>query len=90
MLFVVGTDDRQGSFYEFDHVVLLSAPRDVVVARLAARTNNPFGESPKELAKVLADLEMYEPMMRGTATREIDTDKPLDDVVAEILQLIQE
>ncbi len=91
VLFVVGTEEGQGSLYdEFDHVVLLSAPRDVMVARLAARTNNPFGKSPEELAKVLADLEMFEPMMRRAATHEIDTDKPLDDVIAEILRLIQE
>jgi dephospho-CoA kinase len=70
VLFVVGSDDSQVLFYgDFDDIVLLSAPRDVMVERLAARTNNPFGKSPDELAKVLADLETYEPMMRRSATQ---------------------
>ena len=57
VLFVVGSDDAQVQFYaDFDHIVLLSAPRDVMVERLATRTNNPFGKTSDELAKVLADL----------------------------------
>jgi broad-specificity NMP kinase len=91
VLFVVGSDDSQVLFYgDFDHIVLLSAPRDVVVERLASRTNNPFGKGPDELAKVLADLEKFEPMMRRSATFEIDTSKPLDRVIDEILSLVQQ
>ena len=37
MLFVVGSDDNQVMFYpDFDHIVLLSAPRDVMIERLAS------------------------------------------------------
>ena len=91
MLFVVGTDESQGRLYpDFDDVVLLSAPRDVMVERLASRTNNPFGKSPDDMAKILSDLETYEPMMRRSATHEIDTSKPLDDVIEEILRLVQQ
>jgi len=91
VLFVVGADDNQVLFYpDFDHIVLLSAPRGVMVERLASRTNNPFGKSPDELAKVLADLETYEPLMRRSATHEIDTSKPLDLVIDEILSLVQQ
>jgi shikimate kinase len=90
VLFVVGSDDSQVLFYkDFDDIVLLSAPRDVMVERLASRTNNPFGKSPDELVKVLADLERYEPMMRRSATHEIDTSKPLDRVIEEILSLVR-
>jgi shikimate kinase len=90
VLFVVGADDRQVLFYpDFDHIVLLSAPRDVMVERVAFRTDNPFGKSPEELAKILADLEEYEPMMRRAATHEIDTSQPLDRVIDEILTLVQ-
>ncbi len=90
ILFVVGSDDDQALFYpDFDHIVLLSAPPEVVVERLASRTNNPFGKSSDELTKVLADLETYEPMIRRRADLEIDTSKPLDRVIAEILSLVQ-
>jgi dephospho-CoA kinase len=89
VLFVVGSDDAQGMFYpDFDHIVLLSAPREVVVERLASRTNNRFGKRPDELAKILADMEKYEPMMRRSATYEIDTSKSLDRVIDEILGLV--
>jgi dephospho-CoA kinase len=89
VLFVVGSDDNQVLFYsDFDHIVLLSAPRDVMVERLASRTNNRFGKSPDEMAKILADLEKFEPMMRRSATHEIDTSKPLDRVIEEILSLV--
>jgi shikimate kinase len=89
VLFVVGSDDAQVLFYpDFDHIVLLSAPRDVMVERLAARTNNPFGKRSDELAKILADLETYEPTMRRAATLEIDTSKPFDRVIDEVLSLI--
>ena len=56
VLFVVGSDDAQVLFYpDFDQIVLLRAPRDVMVERLASRANNPFGKSPEELARILAD-----------------------------------
>ena len=43
VLFVAGSDDAQVHFYrDFDHTILLSAPRDVMVERLENRTNNPF------------------------------------------------
>ncbi|HET9722686.1 MAG TPA: AAA family ATPase [Actinomycetota bacterium] len=89
-LFVIGSDDSQVLFYpDFDHIVLLSAPRAVMLERLASRTNNPFGKSPDELAKILADLQRYEPAMRRSATHEIDTSQSLDRVVEEILRLVR-
>jgi hypothetical protein len=60
-----------------------------MVERLASRINNPFGKGSVELAKILADLETFEPFMRRTATHEIDTSKPLDRVIDEILGLIR-
>ena len=56
--------------------------------RLASRTNNPFGKSSEEPAKILADLETVESSMRRAATHEIDTSKPLDRVIDEILSLV--
>ena len=91
VLFVIGSDDAQVQFYpDFDHIVLLSAPRDVIVERLATRPNNPFGKGSDELSKILGDLETYEPLMRRDATHEIDTSQPVDDVIDEILRLIRQ
>lgn len=89
VLFVVGTDESQGEFYpQFDHIILLSAPRDVVVQRVVSRSNNPFGKTQEQLAKILEDMEMYEPLIPRTADHEIDTSVPVEDVVEEILRVI--
>jgi hypothetical protein len=47
-LFVAGCKSNQARFYpQFDHIVLLSAPADVLLARIAARMNNPYGKRPR-------------------------------------------
>lgn len=43
---VAGTVDNQGDFYDcFDHVVLLSAPLDILIERVSSRTTNPYGRT---------------------------------------------
>lgn len=82
VLFVSGCKTNQSKFYpQFDHIILLSAPVAVIVARLAARTNNPYGKDPDELAEVLTFVETVEPLLRRSASLEIDTSAPLADVV---------
>jgi shikimate kinase len=77
-------------FYpRFDHIILLSAPADVLIERLRTRTNNPYGKHPDELAAVLGYLETVEPLLRRTAGHEIDTSAPLDEVVATVLRLVE-
>ncbi|MFB7575754.1 hypothetical protein ACWEP4_45155 [Streptomyces sp. NPDC004227] len=42
---MAGCKTNQGRFYPlFDHIVLLSAPAEVLLARTAAQTNNPYGK----------------------------------------------
>src|ERR671915_1040654 len=54
VLFLSGCAPNQGKFYpQFDHIVLLTAPVHIIVERLAARTNNPYGKRPEEVARVL-------------------------------------
>ena len=88
VLFVCGCATNQVRFYpQFDAIVLFSAPAEVLIERLATRTNNPYGKHPDELAEVLDYLETVEPRLRRSATHEIDTRAPLDEVVAVVLQL---
>jgi dephospho-CoA kinase len=89
VLFVSGCVSNQGQFYDrFDHIVLLTAPREIMLQRLARRDNNPFGKQPEELARILSDLEAIEPLLRHVASVEIDTSAPLDEVVASVLRLV--
>jgi dephospho-CoA kinase len=81
-LFVAGCSPNQKQFYLwFDHVALLSAPVEIILARIATRTSNTFGKSPTERNQILRDLAETEPRLRNSATIEIDTSAPLSEVV---------
>lgn len=85
-LFIGGTVANQGTFYpRFDAVVLLTAPVEVLLGRIASRTGNDFGKSPDERAKVVADTAAVEPLLRAGATVEIDVRRPLPEVVEAVL-----
>lgn len=87
-LFVAGCKSNQGKFYpQFDYVVLLSAPAGVLLQRIAARTNNPYGKTAEERARILHDLAVVEPLLRAGATTEIDASQPLADVVRHLEEL---
>ena len=86
VLIVAGTVSNQVGFYpRFDHVVLLSAPADVLVRRLRTRTNNPYGRDPAEIAETLGYLLEVEPLLRAAATLEIVTTVPVDIVADAVL-----
>jgi shikimate kinase len=90
ILFVAGTSPNQGKFYpQFDYIILLSAPAEVIIERLTTRTNNPYGTTPRTLARVLEHLETVEPRLRAGAGHAIDTSEPVDTVVEQILQLVR-
>ncbi|QIG45285.1 AAA family ATPase [Nocardioides anomalus] len=72
-LVVSGTVDNQGAFYDrFDHVVLLSAPLEVLLERVRSRTTNPYGKRGEEQAEIAAYVESVEPLLRRGASRELD------------------
>jgi dephospho-CoA kinase len=62
VLFVAGCEENQAKFHApFDHIVLLSAPLETLVARLATRTDNSHGKAPEELRR---SLTTYRPLSR--------------------------
>lgn len=82
VLFLSGCVANQGAFYpRFDAVVLLSAPADVILERIAGRDTNDYGKTDEQLAFVLEDIAAVEPLLRAGATEEIDTRAPLAEVV---------
>jgi shikimate kinase len=89
VLFVAGCEENQVKFHpQFDHIILLSAPVDVLTQRLANRPDNPFGKSPEEFRRFQADLREVEPLLRAIADCEIDTTMPLNEVVQAILKAV--
>jgi len=87
-LFVSGTVRNQGRFYDrFDAVVLLSAPPEVILERIATRTTNDFGKSEDQRERILADQARFEPLLRAGATHELDTTQSFEAVVAALADL---
>jgi shikimate kinase len=86
---VSGTVENQGRFYgRFAHVVLLSAPLDVLLARVAGRTTNPYGRTPAQRREIIGYVRDVEPLLRRGATTELDGRLPpaaLADTVAALL-----
>ncbi|MCU1675112.1 MAG: hypothetical protein JWN77_3225 [Frankiales bacterium] len=70
-------------------MVLLTAPRQVQVERLGTRTGNDFGKQPAELAKVLADTDQIDSLLRRGPGLVVDTSRPLADVVADVLAFLR-
>lgn len=86
VLIVSGCSPNQDELYDhFDHVVLLSAPPEVVEKRLTTRTNNPFGKRAGETERALAIQQEIEPLLREGADLEVDTTAPIEVVVSTIL-----
>ena len=87
-LFVAGGVRNQSEFYDrFNAVVLLSAPADVILDRIARRTTNTYGKNSLERAEILADLAEIEPILRKECTHELDTSRPLGEVVADLIAI---
>lgn len=90
MVFLSGCAPNMRRFLpQFDHIILLSAPAEVIVERLSTRANNPYGKRPDEVANVLHNLETVEPLLRRAAGHKIDTSASLNDVVATVLRIAE-
>ena len=86
-LFIAGCVANQAAVYDrFDAVVLLSAPADIILDRVADRPN-PFGSTAEDRTKIANDLAAFEPLLRVGADREIVTTAPVPEVVAALEQV---
>jgi dephospho-CoA kinase len=87
-LFVSGTVSNQGRLYpQFDAIVLLSAPAEVLLHRLERRTTNQYGKSAEERALILRQIDEVEPLLRATCTHELDATQPVERVVARLAEI---
>ncbi len=78
---VSGTVENQGKFYDrFAHVVLLSAPLDVLLGRVRTRTNNPYGRTDQDRAEISGYVATVEPLLRRGASLELDGTRPVTEL----------
>ncbi|WP_193312862.1 AAA family ATPase [Georgenia subflava] len=86
---VSGTVENQGRFYDrFEHVVLLSAPLEVLLQRLKTRTNNRYGKSEEETVEVANYLQTVEPLLRRRATVELDGRRSVSALADAVQRLV--
>ena len=86
---VSGTVENQVHFYDrFEHIVLLSAPLEVLMERLRDRTNNPYGKSSAERAEIARYVETIEPLLRRGATVELDGQCPVVELADAVQHLV--
>lgn len=70
---VSGTVENQGRFYDrFGAVVVLTVPIEILLERLEARTNNPYGKSEADRDDVIRYVQEVEPLLRASSTIELD------------------
>jgi shikimate kinase len=90
-LVVAGTVENQGAFYDrFEHVVLLSAPVEVLIERVSTRLNNPYGNSPAQQEEIREYVRDVEPLLRAGASLELDGMRPTRDLADIVGVLIAE
>ncbi|TFV51714.1 shikimate kinase [Blastococcus sp. TF02A-35] len=77
--------DGAGEAEPLRHEQRMAAPLDVLLERVSTRPANPFGRTPADRARIAEDTLAVEPLLRRRATHEIDTRRPLDDVVRAVL-----
>jgi dephospho-CoA kinase len=88
-VFVSGTVENQGRFYDrFEHVVLLSAPVEVLLERVRTRANNPYGRSSEQREEIAHYVRTVEPLLRRGATLELDGRRPVAELTETIEQLL--
>ena len=82
-LFLAGTAPNQAELYDrLDAVVLLTAPRDVLLQRIEVRTDNPYGKDAPGRAQIEHDIDAVEPVLRRQATHVLSTLRPVENTVA--------
>lgn len=90
VLFLSGCASNQGKFYpQFDAIVLLTAPLEVMLERVRSRTTNAYGQRAEDVGEILVNKRDIEPRLRRSATLELDTRAPIEELVRALIALVE-
>lgn len=86
-----GCKTNQGRFYpQIDHVVLLTAPLDLLLYRVEHRTDNNYGKTPFDQFMIRQHVETVEPILRKSSDLILDTaDMGIEEVADAIESLLR-
>ena len=88
---LAGCESNQWELYgELDAVILMTAPLPVMRERILRRTDNPYGKSSGEWARIVEDTQAVEPLLARHCTYVCQTDRPIQEVVEDIRRFLQE
>ena len=89
-IILCGTAINQGELYaHLDRVIVLIAPLDVMHRRIMERTNNPFGKSRGEWARIVRDKAETEPLLLRGCSHVVDTSGTLEEALARIRECMK-
>lgn len=87
---VAGVASNQNEFLSlFDSIFFLTCSPEVFIERINNRTNNDYGKHEVEQKRILNWHEIYKKEMIDRGAVPIDAEKPLDEVVEEIIKIIK-
>lgn len=88
-LFVAGCRQNQDRLYRFfSHVVLLTAPLEIMLDRVDRRKSNPFGKIAPQRATIEASKQLIEPLLIRGASLTIDTSVTTPAEIAERMEAL--
>lgn len=89
LLFISGCAENMHRLYPLiDRIFLLSAPTDLVMARLEQRSTEGYGHTAEERRRIAELIATIEPLLRQAAHHEIDTSEATTNTVDRILRLL--
>lgn len=87
---VSGTAQNQRRFYDrFEHVIYLRVPLEVLLDRVRTRSNNPYGKTADQQIDITRYVAEVEPLIRRTATLELDGLLPLPVLTDHVEQCLR-
>lgn len=87
---VAGTAQNQGRFYDrFEHVIYLRVPLEMLLERVHSRTNNPYGKTADQQADITRYVAEVEPLIRRTATLELNGLLPVLELTDRVEQCLR-
>jgi shikimate kinase len=89
-LFISGCAENMARFFALiDVKILLSAPIATIMERLRTRSPRSYGSVAEERRKVIDLISTIEPLLRKSADYELDTSRPVQATVDEILRIAE-
>lgn len=86
-MYLCGGGGDEAAYWDLlDRVILLSVDNETLGHRLATRTNNSFGKAPHQREATLNAKLTWEASYRERGAVILDGTKPLDEVVAEVIE----